>query len=120
MKLCLALDIEDKTNKMYSYIQSPDTSPKINTKACPKGMTKISMSGPFVTGDYKNINIPVGIDLEHAHIIVEADVREIKPSICHLKVIKPSTSKIADVVPQSVKRLALDPRFQTSIRFYIK
>ncbi len=64
-------------------------------------MTKTSMSESFLTGDYKNINVPGGSDFERTHIIVEADV--------HLEVIKPSTSKIADVVPQSVERLALDP-----------
>ncbi len=52
-------------------------------------MTKISVSEPYLTGDYKDINVPVGSDFEQTHIIVEADVHEIQNNICHLEVIKP-------------------------------
>ncbi len=42
------------------------------------------------------------------HIIVVADVHEIQHNICHLEVIKPLTSKNADVVSHSIEKLALD------------
>ncbi len=63
----------------------------------------------YLAGDYKDINVPVGTDIEQTHIIVEADVYEIQPNTCHLEVIKPLTSKNADVVSHSIEKLALDP-----------
>ncbi len=47
-----------------------------------------SIYEPFLTGDYKDINVPVGSDFEQTHIIVEADVHEIQPNICHFDLIK--------------------------------
>ncbi len=55
------------TNNMYSCLKSPGTSTGVNTEACPKGMTKISVSEPYLTGDYKDINVPVGSDFEQTY-----------------------------------------------------